>query len=70
VLAGLVMAGWIVGEILILTGDGELISPSEFLYLGVSGAMAGLGLAVGQAAGADHVPPPTGPSGVGEGAHP
>jgi hypothetical protein len=52
-LAGLVMVGWIVGEILILTGDGEVVSPTEVLYLAAGLAMIGLGLAVGQTAPTD-----------------
>jgi hypothetical protein len=52
-LAGLVMVGWIVGEILILTGDGEVVSPTEVLYLAAGLAMIGLGLAVGRTAPTD-----------------
>jgi hypothetical protein len=43
IVAGLVMAGWIVGEIAILTGDAEVVSPTEVLFLTVGLAMAGLG---------------------------
>ncbi len=43
-LAGLVMAGWIVGEILLLTNDGEFVSPTETFYLAVGLAMIGLGV--------------------------
>lgn len=45
-IAGAVLAGWIIGEIAILTGDGELVSPVEAAYLAAGIAMAGLGLFV------------------------
>jgi deazaflavin-dependent oxidoreductase (nitroreductase family) len=41
--AGLVLAGWIVGEVLILTADGELVSLTEVVYLAAAAAMVGLG---------------------------
>jgi hypothetical protein len=41
--AGLVMVGWIVGEIVILTGDHELVSVAELAYLVVGLMMIGLG---------------------------
>jgi hypothetical protein len=43
IVAGMVMVGWIVGEIVLLTGDAEVVSPTEVLFLTVGLAMAGLG---------------------------
>jgi hypothetical protein len=42
-LAGLVMLGWICGEIAVLTRDPGPVSTTEFVYLAVGAAMAGLG---------------------------
>jgi hypothetical protein len=50
VAAGLALVGWIVGEIAILTGDGEVVSVTELFYLALGAAMAGLG-AIGARAG-------------------
>jgi hypothetical protein len=53
-LAGLVMVGWIAGEIVILSGDAEVVSPTEIVFLAVGLATTGLGWWVsraGQAAG-------------------
>jgi hypothetical protein len=49
VIAGLVMVGWIVGEIVILTGDAEVVSLTEIVFLAVGLAMAGLGWRVSRA---------------------
>jgi hypothetical protein len=50
ILAGAVMVGWIVGEILILTGDGELVSATEVVFAALGVAMLGLGFAARQTA--------------------
>ena len=42
-IAGSVMVGWIAGEIVILTGDAEIVSPTELIFLVAGLAMAGLG---------------------------
>jgi hypothetical protein len=44
VLAGAVLASWILGEVVLLAKDEAVISPTEALYLGVAIAMTGLGL--------------------------
>jgi hypothetical protein len=43
VVAGLVLFGWILGEIGILTGDGQLVSATELFYLVVALGTCGLG---------------------------
>ena len=43
IVAGAVLGGWIVGEILVLTNDGELISPMEVLYLAIAVVMVAFG---------------------------
>jgi hypothetical protein len=48
VLAGVVMIGWIGGEVRILRAP-EARSPVEVIYAGVGAAMVGLGLAVARA---------------------
>jgi hypothetical protein len=42
--AGVVLVGWIVGEIVLVTADNEFISPMEALYLVAGLAMLGLAL--------------------------
>jgi hypothetical protein len=44
VVAGLALLGWIVGEIAIVTGDGEVVSVTELVYLVLGAAMAGFGV--------------------------
>jgi hypothetical protein len=52
-LAGGVLAGWIVGEVVLLSGNrGEWVSPMEGLYLLASLAMGGLGILVRRRSGA------------------
>ena len=47
ILSGVVLLGWIVGEIAILNGRrSDMISPMEGLYLAVALAMIGLGVAM------------------------
>ena len=46
VVAGAILVGWIAGEILLLTGDGEVVSPTEAFFLVVGLAVVGLGVAV------------------------
>lgn len=41
--AGVILLGWIVGEVAILTGDAEVISPTEILYLAIGLGMTLLG---------------------------
>jgi hypothetical protein len=48
--AGVILVSWIVGEVLILTGDDELVSPVEAVYLVVGLTMIGLGLLVARRA--------------------
>jgi len=47
VVAGLVLIGWILAEIAILTRDGELVSGTEAVYLVLGLAMIGLGYRLG-----------------------
>jgi len=44
-IAGLILVSWIVGEIVFLTGDGELVSVTELLYLGLGLLLVALGTA-------------------------
>jgi hypothetical protein len=46
IVAGSVLASWIVGEILVLAKDEERVSPTEITYLAVAGAMSVLGWTV------------------------
>jgi hypothetical protein len=67
IVAGVVLVGWILGEILILTADEELASATELVYFGIGLAMVGLGSAarrVEQGPGArhDHIGVSDGPS--------
>ena len=41
--AGVLLLGWIVGEVVILTDEADVISPAELVYLGVGLAMTVLG---------------------------
>ena len=50
IVAGIVLVGWIVGEVLILTADDELASPDEALYPALGLVMVGLGLVVARRA--------------------
>jgi hypothetical protein len=45
---GLILVGWIVGEIVLVSADNELVSPMEALYLVVSLAMIGLTIRLGE----------------------
>lgn len=42
--AAVILVGWIVGEILLLTADHEVVSPTEAVYLAVGLAILGLGV--------------------------
>jgi hypothetical protein len=42
-IAGGVLAAWIVGEVAILSKDGEVVSPTEAVYLAAAAAMIALG---------------------------
>lgn len=46
VVAGAILVGWIAGEILLMTGDAEVVSPTEAFFLVVGLAIVGLGVAV------------------------
>ncbi len=46
VIAGAILAGWIAGEIVVLTGDAEVVSPTEAFFLVVALAVVTLGTAV------------------------
>ncbi|MCU0506274.1 MAG: hypothetical protein MUE82_11005 [Chloroflexi bacterium] len=46
VVAGAILVGWIAGEILVLTGDAEVVSPTEAFFLAVGLAIVALGAAV------------------------
>jgi hypothetical protein len=48
--AGAVLASWIVGEILLLAKDDAVVSPTESLYLAIAGAMSALGWTVARGA--------------------
>jgi len=50
VVAGAILVAWIVGEILVFTGDGEVISPTEVFFIGVGAAMIALGALVARRA--------------------
>lgn len=44
--AGAILVAWIVGEIVVLTGDGEIVSPTEAVFLATGLAMVALGVVV------------------------
>jgi hypothetical protein len=67
-LAGLVLAAWIVGEILIVTADGEVVSPMEALFLAAGVAMTILGYATMRGAGLTGSQPGRGPRSADEAA--
>ncbi len=46
VIAGAVLVAWIVGEMAVLTGDGEIVSPTEVVFLVTGAVMTTLGAAV------------------------
>jgi len=46
--AGVVLVGWIVGEVVLIGADTELVSPMEALYLVVGAAMIVLGMQLGR----------------------
>ncbi len=46
--AGLVLVGWVVGEVLLVRADNEAVSPMEALYLAVGAMMVGLALRLGR----------------------
>jgi len=46
VVAGAVLVAWIVGEMLVLTGDGEIMSPTELVFLVTGAVTMALGAAV------------------------
>jgi hypothetical protein len=46
VVAGAVLVAWIVGEMLVLTGDGEIMSPTELVFLVTGVVTMTLGAAV------------------------
>jgi hypothetical protein len=50
VVAGAILVAWIVGEILVFTGDGEVISPTEVFFTGAGIAMIALGALVARRA--------------------
>ncbi len=50
IVAGTVLASWVVGEILVLAKDDEVVSPTEVTYLAVAAAMVTLGVAVARGA--------------------
>jgi hypothetical protein len=50
VVAGAILVGWVVSEIAILTGDGEVVSPTEAVFLGVGLVMVALGAVVARRA--------------------
>jgi hypothetical protein len=50
VAAGAILVAWVVGEIAILTGDGEVVSPTEAVFLGVGLVMVALGAVVARRA--------------------
>ena len=47
--AGGILAAWIVGEVVLLTKAGEVVSPTEAVCLGAAAAMIGLGQSVARA---------------------
>lgn len=49
IVAGLVLLGWIVGEVVLVRADNEIVSPMEVLYLVVSLAIVGLATRTGRA---------------------
>jgi hypothetical protein len=48
--AGAILAGWIIGEIVVLTGDAEVVSPTEAFFFVVALAVVTLGAAVARGA--------------------
>lgn len=56
--AGLALLAWIVGEIVVFTGDGQAVSTMEGVYLAVGVAMAVLGVTVARVEGGATSPGP------------
>jgi hypothetical protein len=44
--AGILLVGWIAGEIILVRADGQVVSPTEALYLLVGVAISGLAVAL------------------------
>jgi hypothetical protein len=50
IVAGAILVAWVVGEVVILIGDGEVVSPTEAVFLAVGLVMVALGAVVGRRA--------------------
>lgn len=62
--AGVVLVGWIVGEVALVSADNELVSPMEALYLVVGAAMIVLGMQLGRSAARRRLDPAPGSAGA------
>jgi hypothetical protein len=61
-LAGILLLGWIAGEVILVRADHELVSPMEALYAVVGLAISGLSVRIDRSAGLRPAPAVTGRS--------